>query len=49
LFAGSNNAFTIGSIIAAMALVLSNCVLSTDAARGPKTPASPTRCNHHER
>ena len=44
LFAGSNNAFTIGSIIAAMALVLSNCVLSTDAPRvtRPETPASPT-------
>ena len=51
LFAGSNNAFTIGSIIAAMALVLSNCVLSTDAARvtRPETPAPPTRCDHHER
>ena len=51
LFAGSNNAFTIGSIIAAMALVLSNCVLSTDAARvtRPETPESPTRCDHHER
>jgi predicted MFS family arabinose efflux permease len=51
LFAGSNNAFTIGSISAAMALVLSNCVLSTDAARvtRPETPESPTRCDHHER
>ena len=50
LFAGSNSAFTIGSIIAAMALVLSSCVLSTDAARvtRPETPASHTRCHHHE-
>ena len=33
LFAGSSNAFTVTSIIAALALVLGNCVLSTDDAR----------------
>jgi MFS family permease len=32
LFAGSSNAFTVASIIAALALVLGNCVLSTDDA-----------------
>jgi Uncharacterised MFS-type transporter YbfB len=33
LFAGSSNAFTVTSIIAALGLVLGNCVLSTDDAR----------------
>jgi MFS family permease len=33
LFAGSSNAFTVTSIIAALGLVLGNCVLSTDNAR----------------
>jgi hypothetical protein len=32
-FAGLSNAFTVTSIIAALGLVLGNCVLSTDDAR----------------
>jgi MFS family permease len=33
LFAGSSNAFTVAGIIAALALALGNCALSTDDAR----------------
>jgi MFS family permease len=37
LFAGSSSAFRVASIIAALALAVGNCVLSTDNARCPRT------------